>query len=221
MYLSSLPEGNDDNRGEQGLMDRRLTSPKVFCIGLPKTGNVSLSHALTLLGYSMKCGWTFKSKPKHMMAVSFYDAASELCGIVDFEEMKEWHPTARLIWTQRQLEPWLVSAEARMGQHRPVRSKMQRHRIKRFGAPYFSKGLWTEFYHALHEKIETYKAANPEENILHMNITEGDGWETLCPFLGVEQPGCALPHYHMGVDNGPAAVPFPHRNSSRPKATRT
>jgi hypothetical protein len=29
-----------------------------------------------------------------------------------------------------------------------------------------------------------------------MNLVEGDGWEKLCPFLGVPVPSVPFPHLH-------------------------
>ncbi|HEX8335676.1 MAG TPA: sulfotransferase [Pyrinomonadaceae bacterium] len=34
----------------------------------------------------------------------------------------------------------------------------------------------------------------PARRLLVMDITAGDGWEVLCPFLGVEIPDRPFPH---------------------------
>lgn len=47
-------------------------------------------------------------------------------------------------------------------------------------------------YHRHHADVRRYFADRPDD-LLEMRIAEGDGWEKLCPFLGVEVPDGEFP----------------------------
>jgi hypothetical protein len=44
----------------------------------------------------------------------------------------------------------------------------------------------------------------PAERLLVMDISSGDGWSQLCPFLGVPIPAVPFPHEHKGAGTLPS-----------------
>ena len=46
------------------------------------------------------------------------------------------------------------------------------------------------------ERNASVEATVPAHRLLVMDITRGDGWEKLCPFLGVCVPPVPFPHAH-------------------------
>ena len=49
-----------------------------------------------------------------------------------------------------------------------------------------------ERYERHNSEVRAYFADRPED-LLVMDITAGDGWDVLCPFLGVEAPADEFP----------------------------
>jgi Sulfotransferase domain len=46
-----------------------------------------------------------------------------------------------------------------------------------------------------HRDIKRYFSTRPDD-LLEMNIIAGEGWDKLCPFLGVPLPSVPFPHLH-------------------------
>ena len=181
-------------------VERMKTPPtnkkqKIVCVGLPKTGTLSLCHALKKLGFSTKHGGLYScSEEKIKKVLNKKDAIVEIYGLIDFEKIKEWFPDARLIWTKRKLETWLVSCEKQFGHHRKISEYIKHGRERRFGQAYFDEEFFKEIFLNFNKRVEDYKALRPSENILEMDITKGDGYEKLCPFLDVPLPFPEFPH---------------------------
>jgi hypothetical protein len=58
---------------------------------------------------------------------------------------------------------------------------------------------WLTAYQNHNRQIRDYFSGQPDR-LLVMNVSAGDGWEKLCPFLAAEPPG----------------KPFPHANRTKP-----
>ena len=58
--------------------------------------------------------------------------------------------------------------------------------------------VWAEQYRSHHEAVEAFFA--DRDDLLVMRITEGDGYEALCPFLGLPDPGVPFPARHRGLE---------------------
>lgn len=56
-------------------------------------------------------------------------------------------------------------------------------------------------YHRHHADVRRYFAGRPH-SLLEMNLVEGDGWETLCPFLGLPAPAVPFPHLNSRGEDG-------------------
>lgn len=115
------------------------------------------------------------------------------------------YPGSKFVLLTRSLEPWLKSTEFVSARH-PVTSRgiefdnaiMRRMMI--YETVDFDREKFTAAYHRHHADVRRYFAARPSD-LLEMNIVEhGDGWEKLCPFLGVEVPATAFPYLHARTD---------------------
>ena len=54
--------------------------------------------------------------------------------------------------------------------------------------------------HSKYHEINTYFKNRPND-LLVMNICEGDGWEMLCPFLGTDIPDVPFPKLNVYGEN--------------------
>lgn len=202
-----------------GLHPRR----RVFGIGLPRTGTVSLTGALNRLGFRVlhypHDARTFDELKRGIGRLSVlddYDGITDIPTIPIYRELARVFPRSRFILTMRDEAEWLSS----------VREHWRRypsHAEDETGDPDYAFRRWTrqaalgvtEFDAAAlgarrmeHlREVEDYFRAEPER-LLVLNLCGGEGWERLCPFLGKAVPRKDFPWQHQAPGPGNAnAVP--------------
>lgn len=178
---------------------------KVFGIGLNKTGTISLHEALETLGLrSLHWGGpevrrtieqAFFEKRPLVDHLPDYDAFSDIWDLSKrFALLAEQYPGSRFILTTRDLDGWIDSR----------RRHVERNRVRKAAGDYegtfldVEPDVWTEQFRSHHDAVERFFAGR--DDLLVMRITEGDGYEALCPFLGLPDPGVAFPTRHRGQE---------------------
>lgn len=169
---------------------RNSTGPKIFCIGLNKTGTISLHQALTTLGFS-SLHWggpasrqaverAIREDKPLLEYLGDYDAYSDIQRLsVNFDVLDRQYPGNRFILTTRDVEEWLDSR----------RRHVLRNRERKARGEYDGTFLeiepdrWRAQFVGHHERVEEY--FRDRDDLLVMRVTQGDGYELLCPFLGV------------------------------------
>lgn len=194
---------------------RRLEEhEKVFGIGLSKTGTSSLSAALNLLGvrsiHFPHDEQTFAELARGEYRLSIlreYQSVTDTPVAPYFAQLDRAWPGSRFILTVRDRAPWLRSAESHW---RLLKEHGQRADDERFqafadfinacvyGCIYFNAERFSYAYDRHVRSVCEYFADRPDD-LLVLDICGGDGWERLCPFLGIPAP---------------QDVPFPHANRS-------
>ena len=134
-----------------------------------------------------------------------------------YPQLDQAYPGSKFILTERELESWLKSIQRQIGgsdgmaPHKPIRPKdlilhpklikwiydryNGKHfeirnghtRIDIFGCYRFHRERFIHVYQLHARNVRDYFANRPQD-LLIMNITEGDGWEKLCSFLGCPVP---------------------------------
>ena len=165
----------------------------IFCIGLPKTGTSSLTEALNRLGYSC-----FHNSAKLEQVISrnckagydplwgvkiLYDAFADYPNDVNFKVLDVTYPGSLFICTERSIDSWLTSRE----NHSKIYHKE------------FNAISDTILYNSHYKEVKEYFSAR-ENDILYMNIFEGDGWDKLCSFLHKPIPSGKFPWCHKTID---------------------
>lgn len=188
--------------------------PKVFGIGLTKTGTTSIHEALMRLGID-SAHWTNPLTHELLSDADIYmfGAASDICISQEFEKLYYLYPNARFIWTRRPFETWQASFQrhhARFNWARTfdeVRAYYERpgsHFGFSSAAAHFQLYLnadnLAEAYQAYEKRVRSFFADKRASCLLELDVTSGQGWPDLCTFLGVPVP----------------ALPFPRANKSRP-----
>ena len=165
---------------------------KIFVIGLTHTGKNSIDAALE------RHGMTYKHypEPKRVLEdTELYDVINDTPVIQYIEILDRLYPTAKFILTVREIEEWLESCRA----HWAWKSKpTERHMWNRgsvYGIVGYNEHIFRSVYKKHHRFVENYFKDRPTK-LLVLNVCAGEGYEKLCPFLG-------LPI----LDE-----PFPHRN---------
>lgn len=171
---------------------------KIFCIGLNKTGTISLHQALTILGFrSLHWGGQAsriaveraidEGAPllTHLPEADAYSDIQRLS--LSFDVLDEQYPGSRFILTTRSLESWIDSR----------RRHVERNRVAKAAGEYDGTFLeiepdrWRELFLEHHERVRAHFRGRGD--LLEMDVTAGDGYEVLCPFLECEPPGTPFP----------------------------
>jgi hypothetical protein len=173
---------------------------KVFCIGLSKTGTRSLHDALELLGFrsvhwggpelstAVRRGPEIRAAVERALAegrpllddLDEADAYSDIEALSrHFDVLDRQYPGSRFILTVRPMEEWLRSR--------------QRH-VESNDGTVLEVDLdgWRADAIAHEARVRQHFADRPGD-LLVLDISAGEGWERLCPFLGVPVPAVTFP----------------------------
>jgi hypothetical protein len=186
-----------------------LLRPKIFVIGLSKTGTTSIGDALEKLGYR-RLGWTHVrsrvmvhtwingDRTTNLELTHLYDAFEDLPWPIMYRKMAETYPDAKFILSRRRDEAtWLRSMRVHMG-----RGKWEPY-SHFFGADTFegNEEIIRASYVNHTQDVQSFFADKPGR-MVEMNIDDGDAnWEVLCRVA--ECPG----------GQAPSQLSFPRSNT--------
>ena len=175
--------------------------PKVFCIGFQKTGTTTMQSALTILGYRVtgpnfhtENGPTPDLVERASKVAAEYDAVQDNPWPLLFREMDERFPGSKFVLTVRDTDRWYQSA---VRHFRDEETAWRKH-IYGAGAPAGNEQLYRSRYASHNREARAYFADRPDD-LLVMDVTKGDGWDKLCPFVDLPNPGVPFPHSNSGV----------------------
>lgn len=180
--------------------------PKIFCIGLNKTGTSSLHHALKILGIkSIHFKNDIGENIKDMIAQNHDTNQYLLKGIEEYEAYLDWshpstnnlfkefdklHPGSKFIFTTRSMDSWLKSIEKHV-KRTPNLKQLRKENPDNLWLS-FDTEFWIKTYQSHHKDVYDYFKSR-EEDLLVFDITNGDRWEKLCDFLELDIPSVAFP----------------------------
>ena len=180
-------------------------------VGLGKTGTASLAQALRILGYR-----TLHWAPDCLREVfeqgtepdfaryAGWDAVTDIPAALFFREIMAAFPGCRFILTVRDEREWFESIRRFYGN--PARFERltqfnQEQKIwldkisvelRKFA--YGSEKILPSLYlKRFREHNEYVRQVIPADRLLVMDVTKGDGWSRLCPFLDRPLPAVPFP----------------------------
>lgn len=186
------------DRPQPGGTDPRR--PRVFGIGLNKTGTTSFHDAMTVLGFhSLHWG----GPPIRMQIEDARDAGRPLLDNLDqsidcfsdievlaknYALLDEQYPGSRFMLTVRPLEKWLDS------RRRHVENNQQRKARGEYDGKFLvvEEDKWRRQYERHYPAVREYFAGR--DDFIEVDITAGAGWAPFCELLGVPEPRQAFPH---------------------------
>jgi hypothetical protein len=182
---------------------RRRPRSMIFGIGLNRTGTSSLCQAMRLLDFSAKhC-------VHHWEDIRTYEFTNDYPIMYLYKALDRYFgSTSRFILTIRDLDTWLASwhgFQSVLDNYRApeenfrykIRLGRALQRFMVYGDIDYNEGTMRTAWYRHHAEVYEYFKHQPER-LLVMNIADDqDGWEKLCPWLGVDIPD----------------IPFPHRNN--------
>lgn len=182
---------------------------KIFCIGLSKTGTRSLHQALEILGYrslhwggpelatAVRRGPLLNAAVERSLTdgrplledIDEADAYSDLHALTrNFDVLDEQYPGSRFILTVRDLDAWLDSRRRHVEENRARQARGE------YEGSFLEVDLdgWRAEATEHHARVRAHFAGRPHD-LLEMDISAGDGWAELCPFLRVKVPSEPFP----------------------------
>jgi hypothetical protein len=179
---------------------------RIFGIGLNKTGTSSLKHALRALGIGPLPTMDEVARARIVEDVLHgrdYEGALAFAehyrGFEDrpwnvgdmYRRLHERYPDSLFVLTVRDEESWWRSVERWVTVVKPwTQSRYQLH----LGAEEVAREPMLAGYRRYNEAVERYFAERAPDRLLVLDVAAGEGWERLCPFLGVEVPELPFPH---------------------------
>ena len=176
--------------------------PKVFCIGFHKTGTTSMAVALNQLGYRVTGpnGVNDLNIEKNVISMA-YDLAKDFDAFQDnpwpilYKELDAKFPGSKFILTLRSPESWIKSQVNHFGKKETPMRKW----IYGVGCPEGNEDVYLKRFSNHCEEVMEYFKDRPYD-LLVLDLAKGDGWEKLCPFLGVDIPVTSFPHANKASD---------------------
>lgn len=145
------------------------------------------------------------------------DAVTDVPTAYFYRELFAAYPDARVILTVRDINRWWKSTDMVFNYTHPVSAETplryqiaDKFRLEKWigmesANDVFRRNLRTCIYGGPRAREYLYKrvyrrhnasvaAHIPSERLLIMDVESGDGWDKLCPFLGVAAPNTPFPH---------------------------
>lgn len=184
---------------------------KIFGIGLSKTGTSSLAQALSQLGLKTRDypGLTRYSRGDlssiDSSLLDEFDALTDTPIPSFYRELDSRYPDAKFILTLRERQGWLNSCKKQFTQKLADKQNEAHNQLfmDLYDCTVFDEAKFSAGYDRFVQGVLEHFRDRPEK-LLSLNITDGDGWEQLCPFLGRSIPD----------------IPFPKANVTRIRWTK-
>lgn len=174
---------------------------KVFAIGLPKTGTSSLNEALTIMGYrSLHNPLDFRllsyREGIYKYSRDDWDAITNF-GEHFYPQLDLSYPNSKFILTIRNKEQWLKSSEKWFNNPPQYPWKDYQPILETFGCMEFNYNRFSYVYDFHLKNVRDYFKNKPND-LLILNINDGNPWLKICHFLRQPIPNIPYPNLNRG-----------------------
>jgi tetratricopeptide (TPR) repeat protein len=179
--------------------------PKIFGIGLSRTGTTTLAAALSMLGFATM-HWQNPLTCEVICDDDFplLDAFTDTPVSLKFEKLYARFPNSKFIFTTRDFADWLRSMQGLWQRQLGIsdfdkikglldeaRHGAEYCRINR--SLYFDHANPREAFDAYERRVRRFFEDKPSGRFLEFDIFAGDGWQKLCAFVGRDVPAAPFP----------------------------
>ena len=187
---------------------------KVFGIGLSKTGTSTLGNALNILGiktihypYDQKTYDELTKGDYKLSVLEEYQGITDITVSPYYAQLDKIYPESKFILTIREQDSWLRSVSGHWDFMLEwwKRDKRQLNKFSQFifacvyGTLEFNEDRFLYVYDTHLQNVCDYFKSHSND-LLIMDICDGDGWEKLCPYLGLPIPNIPFPHSNKRSD---------------------
>jgi len=173
---------------------------KIFGIGLSKTGTTSLANALEILEFKVKDCIGVTQYVKNDISsidaniIEHNDAFTDTPIPSFYKELDNNYPGSKFILTIRDTEGWLKSCKnqfnQRLAEKRPDAANQLF--LDLYDTIIFDEEKFKHSYKKFTDDALEYFKDRPND-LLVINVSKGEGWEKLCPFLNKPTPEALFP----------------------------
>lgn len=177
--------------------------PRVFCIGWHKTGTSTMGLALLELGYTVLGARLDMAEPLFLEDIAtplelagHFDSLQDVPWAALYKELDQAYPDSKFILTVREENAWLTSASTHFkDNYISLHEWLYGNGILRE-----NEHVYLERYRQHYQEVKTYFKDRPED-LLVMDLNQGDDWEKLCNFLNEPVPRKKFPYANKGKHN--------------------
>ncbi|MGP1275625.1 MAG: sulfotransferase family protein [Caulobacterales bacterium] len=185
--------------------------PKVFGLGLSRTGTRSLTSALQMLGWDCshypidEDTYTELANGQYdLTLLKHHDGLTDITCAPYYQQFDKQYPGSKFVLTVRDKDPWLNSCRNHWF-NRPAFGETddpdeevhflmrQLLRAAVYGCYTYVPGRFSWVYDRHVAEVKAYFKDRPED-LLVIDVCAGEGFEKLAPFLGVPVPAEPFPH---------------------------
>ena len=176
------------------------SAPKIFGIGLSKTGTTSLANALQILGYETRDNiGVVKYAAGDLSSIDLnvvdaHDAVTDTPVPSFYRELDAAYPGSKFILTVRDTKGWLLSCRKQFTQPHAERQNEAHRRLfsDLYGTDVFEEEGFASGYRRFVDGVRDYFQERPQD-LLVLDVSGGEGWEKLCAFLNRPVPDIPFP----------------------------
>jgi hypothetical protein len=174
--------------------DLRPDRPRIFGVGLNKTGTSSFDKALKLLGFESLHDGGAEVHDAVKQAIDDgapllsnldqrFDAFSDI-GLLSrrFRILDSQYPGSRFVLTTRPFDAWLDSRKRHVQRNIALKEAGEYHSTFLV----IEEDKWTEEWNVHMERVHSYFAHRSD--LLEVDFTNNPEWGPLCRFLGIDEP---------------------------------
>jgi hypothetical protein len=144
-----------------------------------------------------RLGFSVKHAPRDLTQVYENDFTNDLFVATRYKFLDYVYPNAKFICTYRDLKPWMASAE-RFDKKRPLGGlRRMETRFDALGAVCFNREKFIEAHALYYQGVREYFAGR--DDFLEINVCMGEGYEKICPFLGMDVVDEPFPHSNKQI----------------------
>lgn len=170
--------------------------PKIWCLGLSRTGTSTLTEVLNMAGLN------HIHYPTHWdMFHGINDGAGDISVIPFYKELDKKYPNSKFIHTVRQKDDWLRSMKPYLERKKEWKQSQFQIDIRKkvYNNAFFDYNTYSEAYDKHYRDVQDY-FKNRKYDFLTLDILGGDKPSRLFDFLGMACPCDEFPHYNKLVD---------------------
>jgi sulfotransferase family protein len=179
---------------------------RLFGIGTARTGTSSLARALVLLGFK-HTSWdpTLWDRYERGDYEPIFRVADRFESFDDgpwngsdfYRELDRRYPRSKFVLSVREAQSWLVSHERHFSTE-GARTIPERYLIPDYAAR--RDEILADYMRRNREAIDYFR--HRPGDLLVLDVCGGEGWERLCPFLGLDPPAKPFPHINAAPPAG-------------------
>lgn len=158
------------------LLKSGQSTPKIFNIGLSRTGTKSFIKAMTILGVKAK-----HLPDKQTLLTGNYDCYADIPCYAYHQSLLKLYPNSKVIATIRSLDSWLHSCQIHFTPTDNPYFMELRNLV--YGSPVYDKTLWTKAYNQHIEYINDNSIAT-----ISLEDSAIQKWSTILTLLNPHYP---------------------------------